>query len=235
MGKGKIKKIQEIKSFDHVIEPDIKEHLSEDYYLKGQWNKEFFKNNNPIVLELGCGKGEYSVELAKKNPNKNFIGIDIKGARIWRGAKDSLQQELKNIVFLRTRIEMINLFFSENEVDEIWITFPDPQKKKRRAKKRLTSIDFLSRYQKILKNNSIINLKTDSTFLYNYTIAVIKANNINVIKSTSDLYKEEWLNDILSIKTHYEKLHIDDGDTINYISFYLDVNKKLVYPKFIEE
>ena len=235
MGKGKIKKIQEIKSFDHVIEPDIKEHLSEDYYLKGQWNKEFFKNNNPIVLELGCGKGEYSVELAKKNPNKNFIGIDIKGARIWRGAKDSLQQELKNIVFLRTRIEMINLFFSENEVDEIWITFPDPQKKKRRAKKRLTSIDFLSRYQKILKNNSIINLKTDSTFLYNYTIAVIKANNINVIRSTSDLYKEEWLNDILSIKTHYEKLHIDDGDTINYISFYLDVNKKLVYPKFIEE
>lgn len=235
MGKGKLHKFQEIKTFNHVVEPDIKGYLSENHSLKGNWNSHFFKNQNPIVLELGCGKGEYSVGLAQKFPNKNFIGIDIKGARLWRGAKTSSEKELLNVGFLRTRIELINSFFGENEVDEIWITFPDPQMKKRRAKKRLTSINFLMKYQQFLKHNGIVNLKTDSKFLYEYTNAVVDANALTIIKNTSNLYNEEWVDDILSINTHYEKLHIDDGDTINYISFNLDKNLKLKQPDFIED
>ena len=235
MGKGKLHKFQEIKTFNHVIEPDIKGYLSENHHLKGKWNSDFFKNQNPIVLELGCGKGEYSVGLAQKFPNKNFIGIDIKGARIWRGAKTSSEKELQNIAFLRTRIELITSFFTEDEVDEIWITFPDPQMKKRRAKKRLTSINFLSNYQQFLKQNGIVNLKTDSTFLYEYTNAVVNTNTLKIIRNTSNLYAEDWTDEILSIQTHYEKLHIDDGDTINYISFNLDKNQKLIMPDFDED
>ena len=235
MGKGKLRKFKEIGTFNHVVEPDIKGYLSESHHLKGKWNSDFFKNENPIVLELGCGKGEYSVGLAQLFPDKNFIGIDIKGARLWRGAKTSVDKELTNIGFLRTRIEVITSFFAKDEVDEIWITFPDPQMKRRRAKKRLTSIEFLNRYQQLLKQNGTINLKTDSTFLYDYTNAVVDANNLNVIKSTSNLYDEDWTDEILSIQTHYEKLHIDDGDTINYISFDLDNTQKLVQPDFAED
>lgn len=235
MGKEKLRKFQEIETFDHVIEPDLKGHVSESHSLKGNWKKEFFKNDNPIVLELGCGKGEYSVGLARKFPTKNFIGIDIKGARIWRGAKTSLEEKLMNIGFLRTRIELINSFFAENEVDEIWITFPDPQMKKKRTKKRLTSSLLLSHYQKILKNNGIIHLKTDSAFLYDYTCEMVKHNQLELIKSTANLYAETWVDEILSIQTHYEKLHIDDGDVINYISFYLNKDKKLLEPAFQED
>lgn len=232
MGKGKLNKFEENRSFAHVIEPEVKEYVEHNHSLKGKWNELFFKNNNPIVLELGCGKGEYSVGLAQMFPSKNFIGVDIKGARIWRGAKTSHQQQLNNIGFLRTRIELINSFFSENEADEIWITFPDPQMKKRRAKKRLTSSGFLGLYQKLLKHNGIVHLKTDSRFLYEYTNEVAKLNKLEIIKNTANLYSEGWTDEVLKIQTHYEKLHIDDGETIHYISFYLDKSKKLLEPDF---
>lgn len=232
MGKGKLAKFQENATFEHVIEPEVKGYVGEDHYLKGKWRSDFFKNDYPIVLELGCGKGEYSVGLAENYPEKNFIGIDIKGARIWRGAKTSHEKGLKNIAFLRTRIEVINSFFSADEVDEIWITFPDPQQKKRRAKKRLTSSGFLMRYQKFLKDKGIVHLKTDSSFLYEYTNAVADLNKLEKIKNTPDLYGENWVDKILSIQTHYEKLHIDEGDRINYLSFYLEKNKALQEPDF---
>jgi tRNA (guanine-N7-)-methyltransferase len=235
VGKGKLNKFQEIETFNHVIEPDVKNFVEHNHRLKGKWHAEFFKNENSIILELGCGKGEYSVGLSKLFPNKNFVGVDIKGARIWRGAKTSLEENINNIAFLRTRIELINSFFAENEVDEIWITFPDPQLKKRRTKKRLTSTIFLHNYQKILKQNSIVHLKTDSRFLFDYTNALVKLNELEIIKNTTDLYDENWIDDVLSIQTHYEKLHIDEGDTIHYISFYLDKNKTLIEPDFQSE
>jgi len=235
VGKGKLKKFQAIGQYEHVIEPELTGHITQDHPLKGKWKKHFFKNEKPIVLELGCGKGEYSVGLAKQFPDKNFIGVDIKGARIWKGAKDSLDEKISNIAFLRTRIELINSFFDTDEIDEIWITFPDPQMKKRRAKKRLTYPGFLERYQKILKDQGIIHLKTDSSFLYQYTNAVAKINQFEIIKNTSDLYSESWTDDILSIQTHYEKLHIDEGDSINYISFKLSKHQKLKEPDFKED
>jgi len=234
VGKGKLRKFREIGTYDHVVEANVKEQIDCDHPLKGKWKHEFFKNQNPIVLELGCGKGEYSVGMAKHFPDKNFIGIDIKGARIWRGAKTSLEENLTNVGFLRTRIELINLFFGEDEISEIWITFPDPQMKRRRAKKRLTSSIFLAQYQNILKDKGIVHLKTDSKFLYEYTNAIVKVNVLEVIKNTSNLYEENWTDEILSIQTHYEKLHIDDGDAINYISFYLDKNRSLQEPFFRE-
>lgn len=232
MGKGKLKKFRQNAEYEHVIEPEVKEFVAVDHPIKGNWKKKFFINEKPIVIELGCGKGEYSVGLARLFPEKNFIGVDIKGARLWRGATDSHSEDLKNVGFLRTRIELINSFFVEDEVDEIWITFPDPQMKKRRAKKRLTSSGFLSLYQKLLKDNGTVNLKTDSTFLYEYTCAVTDLNNLEVLRKTDNLYNEDWTDDILSIQTHYERLHIDDGDNINYIQFRLPKNKKLEEPDF---
>lgn len=230
MGKGKLKKFQQNATYSHVIEPEVKEFVSVDHSIKGKWNAEFFKNNNPIVLELGCGKGEYSVGLSKLFPEKNFIGVDIKGARIWKGATQTEKEQLKNVGFLRTRIELINSFFIEDEADEIWITFPDPQMKKRRAKKRLTSSVFLKLYQKLLKDNGIVHLKTDSTFLYEYTLEVVKLNTLEIIKNTDNLYAEDWTDDVLSIQTHYERLHIDDGENINYISFKLPKNLNIQEP-----
>lgn len=232
MGKGKLKKFQDNARFEHVIEPEVKSHLASDHPLKGNWNTTFFKNNKPLVLELGCGKGEYSVGLARMFPEKNFIGVDIKGARIWKGAKTSFDEGLKNVAFLRTRIELITSFFAANEVDEIWVTFPDPQMKKRRAKKRLTSSGFLARYQKMLVDNGLVHLKTDSTFLYDYTHAVAKHNNLKILKNTSNLYGENWTDQILSIQTHYEQIHIDEGDRINYIAFELPQDQVLIEPEF---
>lgn len=235
MGKGKLEKFKDNARFEHVIEPEVKGHVTVDHPLKGNWNTSFFKNNKPIVVELGCGKGEYTVGLARLFPKKNFIGVDIKGARIWRGAKTSFDEGLTNVAFLRTRIELINSFFAANEVDEIWITFPDPQMKKRRAKKRLTSSGFLGRYQQFLKNNGWVNLKTDSTFLYEYTNAVVNKNKLVIHKNTADLYSENWTDKILSIQTHYEQLHIDEGDRINYIAFELPQDQKLSEPEFDAE
>lgn len=221
MSKNKLAKFADNKKFQHVIEPDVTDVLTTDYYLKGCWHKEIFGNKNPIVLELGCGKGEYAVNMAKTYPNKNFIGIDIKGARIWRGATTVEQEKLSNICFLRTRIELLYRFFTTNEISEIWITFPDPQRKKRRRKKRLTHSSFLNMYSKFLIENGLVHLKTDSLFLHKYTKAVLEANNIEPLQITDDLYGSPIYTDELKIKTHYEALYLEGNPTITYIKFNL--------------
>ncbi len=235
MGKRKLQKFQQIAEYKHVVEPEVEEYVSHSHSLKGKWCSNFFKNKNPIVVEFGCGKGEYTVGLGQLFSNKNFVGVDIKGARIWKGATDSNEKHLNNVGFLRTRIELINSFFALDEIDEIWITFPDPQMKKRRANKRLTSSVFLKKYQLLLKDNGIVHLKSDSTFLYEYTLELIKLNELEIIKNTNNLYKENWTDEILSIQTHYERLHIDDGDTINYVSFRLPKDKVLIEPLIQED
>lgn len=211
MGKDKLRRFAELETFTNVFQ------LTPVH--KGKWNADYFKNNNPIVLELGCGRGEYTVSLAKFFPHKNFIGIDIKGARIWGGAKTGMEENISNMAFLRIEIEQLEEHFNENEVDEIWITFPDPQPQISRERKRLTFNRFLDMYKKILKPEGIVHLKTDNDGLYEYTLEKIKELNLNVIKHTSDLYKEEWLDDVLSIQTTYEKIYRDKGKNINYIQF----------------
>ncbi len=204
----------------HVVQPDTYE-LKKDIELKGKWNSDFFKNDYPIVLELGCGKGEYSVALAERYPEKNFIGIDIKGNRMWVGASNSHNKELKNIAFLRIRIENIIKCFDENEVSEIWITFPDPQIKRRRTNKRLTHPEFLKRYTHFLKEDGIINLKTDSAFLYGFTLGIIEGEGHELLDCTNDLYGVHQLRENIDIKTHYEKLFLDKGTPITYTKFRL--------------
>lgn len=226
MGKNKLARWNEFGSYDNVIQPEIAEVSGKDHTIKGKWNKELFKNDNPIVLELGCGKGEYTVGLANNFVNNNFIGVDIKGARMWRGAKTANEQKLPNVAFLRTRIEFINSFFSEDEVDEIWITFPDPHPGGRNSNKRLTSPWFLNSYRKILKDKGLIHLKTDNTELFEFTKKVLAHNEVETIHSTSDLYSGKS-DDILSIKTHYEKMFLAAGMKINYLSFHLDKEKNI--------
>lgn len=204
----------------HVVQPDTYE-LKKDIELKGKWNSDFFKNDYPIVLELGCGKGEYSVAPAERYPEKNFIGIDIKGNRMWVGASNSHNKELKNIAFLRIRIENIIKCFDENEVSEIWITFPDPQIKRRRTNKRLTHPEFLKRYTHFLKEDGIINLKTDSAFLYGFTLGIIEGEGHELLDCTNDLYGVHQLRENIDIKTHYEKLFLDKGTPITYTKFRL--------------
>lgn len=221
MGKNKLQRFAEMATYKHVIQPTLQEVLNKDYSLKGNWNSQFFGNNNPIVLELGCGKGEYTVGLSKRFPDKNFIGIDIKGARIWRGAKTAVEENLTNVGFLRTRIEHILSFFAPNEVSEIWITFPDPQEKRIRAKKRLTSSRFLPMYQQFLKADGIIHLKTDNQILYDYTYRLCLHNEIDIIKSTSNLYETETDVNLLSIQTFYESQYLAKGVPIKYIQFTL--------------
>ena len=212
-----------MKSLDCVFEPDLKTCLRDDFELKGKWNSDFFKNDNPIVLELGCGKGEYAVQLGKKYPDKNYIGVDIKGARIWFGAKEVEDEGLKNIAFIRTRIDFIDKFFSDGEVDEIWLTFSDPQPNKDR--KRHSSRTFIEKYLKFLKPAGIIHLKTDSDLLFESTLDEIKEFNYDLLESTWNLYgeMEEDLNkdtkEILSIKTYYEELFSSKGFDIKYCKF----------------
>lgn len=209
-----------MEQFEHVFQCSYAEMLDHPQFeLKGCWSEKFFGNSHPIVLELGCGKGEYTVELAKKNPEKNFIGVDIKGARMWTGAKAAVEENLTNVAFLRTGISFLDYFFATNEVDEIWITFPDPQMKK--VKKRLTSTTFLAIYRSILSSQGIIHLKTDSLFLYTYTSELIKLNNLPVLAQTDDLYDSEIRNFELSIKTYYERQWLARGITIKYIAFKL--------------
>lgn len=230
MGKNKQARWAEMKGFDHVIEPSIDEVFKHDFRLKGKWNSEWFRNNNPIVLELGCGKGEYTVELAVRYPEKNFIGIDIKGARIWKGARESYLKKLPNASFLRTRIEFIRSFFAPGEVDEIWLTFPDPQPKKKREKKRLSGPVFLNLYRSFLKNNGIVHLKTDSRELYDYTLSVVTANGLEVLNSLTDLYNELPGDPLLSIKTFYEERFLKQGIPITYLAFRLPDEKEIVNP-----
>jgi tRNA (guanine-N7-)-methyltransferase len=225
VGKNKLARWTELTSFDNVIQPEIGEVTGKDHPMKGRWNIEIFKNENPLVLELGCGKGEYSVGLATRFPDNNYIGVDIKGARMWRGAKTSNEMKLPNVAFLRTRIEFINSFFRTDEVDAIWITFPDPHPGGRNSNKRLTSPWYLNSYQKFLKNNGIVHLKTDNIELFNYTKTIIYHNKLEIIFTTNDLYSENLSDDILSIKTHYEKIFLTAGLKINYITFRLPKEK----------
>ena len=220
MGKNKLKRFSQILTFDNVIEPKINFH-SEDDDFKGNWST-VFNNKNPLVLELGCGAGEYTVALAKDFPNKNFIGVDIKGARIWKGAKAALEEGLKNVRFLRTKVDFITKFFDKNEVNEIWLTFSDPQPKK--PKKRLSSKLFTDRYREFLKINGVIHLKTDSDLLYDFTLEEIKSNNFKLLKNISNIYKESFVNSrelkkTLFIKTFYEKKWLSLDKTIKYIAF----------------
>ena len=199
--------------------------------MRGKWHEEYFYNNNPIVLELGCGRGEYTVGLAAQNPNKNYIGIDIKGARMWAGAKQAELAGMKNVAFLRTNIEMLSHFFAPNEGAEIWITFPDPQMKK--ATKRLTSTYFMQRYTQLLFANGIIHLKTDSPFLYTYTQAMVKENSYPLLVDTDDLYAAKPTADIdeaRSLQTHYEHQWLDRGLTIKYIAWQLPAEPSLIEP-----
>lgn len=200
------------------------ESIKAGFPLKNYWHVNYFKNNNPIVLELGCGKGEYTIGLSKAYKNKNYIGIDIKGNRIWFGAKQAIESNLNNVAFLRTRIDFIDHCFSENEVDEIWITFPDPQPQSTRKRSRLTNPLFLNRYKKILKIGGLVHLKTDSSSFYEYTLDVIAENKMNIIWHTHNLYLNcpSSLVNLVNIKTHYEKLFTDKGEDIKYICFQLN-------------
>lgn len=220
MGKNKLAKFEEMKAFEHVVQAPYNTLRNNEFQLKGKWRSEFFGNQNPIVLELGCGKGEYSTELAEKYPDINYLGVDIKGARLWKGANTALTKGLKNVGFLRTNIEIINRFFAPEEVNEIWLTFPDPQMKK--TSKRLTSTSFLNRYRQFLKKDGIIHLKTDSNFQYTYTKALVQLNNFEIVADTFDLYESEILNDTLRIKTFYEKQWLSRGINIKYLAFRLN-------------
>ena len=225
MGKNKLARWQELDSFTNVIQPETADVAGNDHPIKGNWKQNIFKNDNPIILELGCGKGEYTIGLAEMFPEDNFIGIDIKGARMWRGAKTSNERKMTNVAFLRTRIEFIDRFFSEDEVNEIWITFPDPHVGMRNSNKRLTSPWYLKKYVNLLKNNGIIHLKTDNVELFQYTRSVVKANNLEEIFSSDNLYSEELnANEILSIKTFYEKQFLAKGMQITYLAFKLNKN-----------
>jgi tRNA (guanine-N7-)-methyltransferase len=217
VGKNKLSKFADIKTFSNVLQVPFSEVNLCDHSIKGNWNKEFFKNDFPIVLELGCGKGEYTTGLAEIEPGKNYIGIDIKGSRMWMGAKYALDNGLKNVGFLRTHIELVSKFFGANEVSEIWLTFPDPQMKKTR--KRLTSTRFIELYRHFLKPQGIIHLKTDSNFQYQYTLEMAKANGFEIISNDADIYTNESIESALQIKTFYEKQWIARGIPTKYISF----------------
>jgi len=220
--KNKLKRFKENETFSNVIQPTREELTNGSFSYKGKWNETFFKNNNPIVLELGCGKGEYSVALAQQNPDKNFIGIDIKGARFWRGAKTALEENLNNVAFVRTQIELIDLVFATEEVSEIWITFPDPQIKYKRTKHRMTNENFLSRYKKVLKPDGIIHLKTDSEFMHGYTLGLLHGLNHEVLYAHHDVYGNEYSpKEVTNIQTFYENQYLEAGKKITYIKFKL--------------
>lgn len=210
-------KFADMETFEHVVQAPYGALYADSHPLKGKWRSDFFKNDRPIVLELGCGKGEYTVGLARKCPEKNFIGIDIKGARMWQGAKDSLELGLKNVGFLRTNIELIDRFFEAGEVDEIWLTFPDPQMKK--VRKRLTSTRFIDSYREFLREDGIIHLKTDSAFLFTYTCELINTNHLEVIAMIDDIDEPGRMDDLLAIQTYYEQQWRSRGITIKYVAF----------------
>lgn len=229
MGKNKLQKFDDMAEFPHVFQyPFAVLQAEGGCPLKGIWNQEVFKNDHPLVLELGCGRGEYTVGLGKLFPGKNFIGIDIKGARMWAGAKESLEAGMKNVAFLRTSIELISHFFAPEEVSEIWLTFPDPQMKK--VNKRLTSTRFMKLYQKIVSKKGLIHLKTDSHFMYTYTCEMIRTNKLPVQICTDDLYHSDITDEILSIRTYYEQQWLDRGLNIKYIRFICETRETLIEP-----
>lgn len=218
--KNKLKRFKENETFANVFQPSRDELIESRYKFKGRWNADVFKNENPIVLELGCGKGEYTVGLSRRFPNKNFIGIDIKGARFWRGAKTALEAQIDNAFFIRTQIELIEYIFDENEVDEIWITFPDPQIKYKRTKHRMTNLQFLERYKKILKKDGIVHLKTDSEFMHGYTLGLLHGAGHQVLYANHNVYKLEGSpEEVTQIQTFYENQYLEDDKAITYIRF----------------
>ncbi|MDR0711578.1 MAG: tRNA (guanosine(46)-N7)-methyltransferase TrmB [Prevotellaceae bacterium] len=228
MGKNKLSRFRENKTFALLHQPAFSDLFRGDFPLKGRWRQDFFGNENPIVLELGCGRGEYTVELARMCPDKNFIGIDIKGARLWRGAKTATEESMRNVAFVRSKVEVISSLFAPHEVSEIWITFPDPQPS--RARKRLCSPMFLNRYAKILAPRGVVHLKTDSRMLHEYAKATLAANGLAPLRSTDNLYAGNH-NAELAIKTTYEKIFIGAGYPITYLKFLLPQNKTLVEPQ----
>ncbi|QLE01539.1 tRNA (guanosine(46)-N7)-methyltransferase TrmB [Galbibacter sp. BG1] len=218
--KNKLKRFKENETFGNVVQPSREELVNGEFDLKGKWKSDFFKNNNPIVLELGCGKGEYTVNLGQRDSKKNYIGIDIKGARFWRGAKTAVEEKLNNVAFVRSQIELIEYIFAENEVDEIWITFPDPQIKYKRTKHRLTNSDFLTRYNKILNDNGVVHLKTDSEFMHGYTLGLLHGLDFEVLYANHNIYKNEGSPaEVTSIQTFYEKQYLEINKPITYIKF----------------
>lgn len=218
--KNKLKRFKENETFTNVFQPTREEVVGDQFPLKGKWSSDFFKNDNPIVLELGCGKGEYSVGLAERFPEKNFIGIDIKGARFWRGAKTAVESGMNNVAFVRTQIELINHIFAENEVSEIWITFPDPQIKYKRTKHRMTNAEFLERYKKILKPSGLMHLKTDSEFMHGYTLGLLHGLGHEVIYANHNIYKNEGAPaEVTGIQTFYESQYLEVNKPITYIKF----------------
>jgi len=225
VGKNKLARWAELNTFRNVIQPDHRVKPISDHPVKGKWKQEIFLNVNPVILELGCGRGEYTTGLAEMSPQNNYIGVDIKGARMWRGARTAYEKNLPNAAFLRTRIEFIGSFFAEDEVDEIWLTFPDPQPGKKNSNKKLTCPWFLNLYRCFLKNNGTIYLKTDNEELFNYTRSLAEKNNLSVLKATSDLYKEYHEDKILSIRTHYEDIYLKEGRKIHLLSFTLPNNR----------
>lgn len=229
MGKNKLKRFAENKEFPHFFQVPY-DQAKQGFKLKGRWQEDFFRNPNPIVLELGCGKGEYTVGLAREHPEMNFIGVDIKGARMWRGARTSYEEDLPNVAFLRTRIELIPWFFGPEEVKEIWITFPDPHPRKGRARKRLTHPHFLERYRQFLLPDHIIHLKTDNPGLYQYTLDVIRHNNYPLLSRTNDLYGSGFRGPASQIQTFYEQMWLEEGLNIHYLQFSIDLQRKPEVP-----
>lgn len=228
MGKGKLAKFAEMAAFPHVVELPFPQ-PGEEIALRGRWTEDFFRNDRPIVLELGCGRGEYTVGLARRFPEKNFIGVDIKGARMWSGASEVAREGIGNAGFLRTRIEFIDRFFAAGEVNEIWLTFSDPQMKK--PKKRLTSTYFLERYRRFLTDKGTIHVKTDSNFLYTYTHHVVSANSLPLEAASDDIYNNmECEPSLREIRTYYEQMWLSRGISIKYLRFCLPALGKLVEP-----
>lgn len=216
--KNKLKRFKENETFANVIQP-TREEVIKGFGHQGKWHQ-FFGNGNPIVLELGCGKGEYTVGLARRYPHKNFIGIDIKGARFWRGAKTALEEKLENVAFVRTQIELVDKIFAQQEVSEIWITFPDPQIKYKRTKHRMTNEAFLEKYRRILKMDGMVHLKTDSEFMHGYTLGLLHGKGHQVLYANHDVYTNEGSpEEVLQIQTFYEKQYLEKGKAITYIQF----------------
>jgi len=230
LGKKKLSRFKELESLERVIQPPFEEVFGKDYHLKGKWCGEIFGNDHPLILELGCGKGEYTVSLARRNPHNNYMGLDIKGARIWTGAKSAHNEGLTNVAFLRTRIDFINSFFAPGEIDQIWITFPDPQSKRARHKKRLSGAQFLNRYRAFLKDEGRIHMKTDNLQLYTDTLELVRYNDLPLEQHSEDLYGEGWNNEAVSIQTYYEKGFLSEGMKIKYLCFRLPAGKEICQP-----
>lgn len=220
MAKTKLKKFAELDTFTNVIQPNY-QHIAENHYLRGKWSRAFFANNYPIILEIGCGKGEYTVSQALEFPEKNFIGIDVKGERLWRGAKTAIEKDIKNTAFLRIQAQKINYFFEPNEVSEIWITFPDPQEQKPKIRKRLTAPKFLEMYKSILQKNGCVHLKTDNTLFFDYSVETCKDFGCNILELNRDIHANPEKIDpvVTKIMTYYEEMFVKEGKPICYLKF----------------